>query len=85
MDLVGQLPHFVDHVREPYKLTNILRRETAFAAYKLGSMYSAGVHGFKMDTKRAKRWLAMAKDLSIRSGSLSPSELENVDCYLKKL
>ena len=54
----------------------------AFAAYKLGSMYFAGVHGFRVDVKRAKKWLTLAKD---RSDSLGPSEVANIESYLMKL
>mmetsp|Transcript_27884 Transcript_27884/g.47373 ORF Transcript_27884/g.47373 Transcript_27884/m.47373 type:complete len:224 (+) Transcript_27884:1285-1956(+) len=57
---------------------------SAFAAYKLGSMYF-GVHGFKVDAKRSKRWLMLAKELSTRSNSLGPIELENIESYLNKL
>ena len=54
----------------------------ALAAYKLGSMYYAGVHGFRVDAKKAKRWLTLAKD---RSSSLGPVELENIESYLNML
>ncbi len=54
----------------------------AFAAYKLGSMYYAGVHGFRVDAKKAKRYLTMAKT---RSSSLGPLELENIERYLSML
>lgn len=54
----------------------------AFAAYKLGSMYFAGVHGFRVDFKRAKKWLTLAKD---RSGSLGPVEVANIESYLMQL
>ena len=45
-------------------------------------MYFAGVHGFRVDIKRAKKWLMLAKD---RSGSLDPSEVANIESYLNKL
>ena len=45
-------------------------------------MYFAGVHGFRVDVKRAKKWLMLAKD---RSGSLDPSEVANIESYLNKL
>jgi|SaaInl74LU_5_DNA_1037368.scaffolds.fasta_scaffold11895_2 hypothetical protein len=48
-------------------------------------MYFAGVHGFKVDAKRSKRWLMLAKELSTRSSSLGPMELENIESYLNKL
>jgi hypothetical protein len=60
-------------------------RTLAFAAYKIGSMFFAGVHGFKADSREAKRWLTLAKELSTRRGSLAPSELENITSYLDKL
>lgn len=57
----------------------------AYAAYKLGSFYFAGVHGFDVDKKRATKWLTLAKELSNSSGMLEASELDNIHSYLNKL
>ncbi|KAL7542570.1 hypothetical protein ACHAXR_011898 [Thalassiosira sp. AJA248-18] len=57
---------------------------SAFAAYKLGSFYYAGVHGFKEDRKRAQKWLSRA-DTSNTATSLSESERENIRTYLNSI
>ena len=63
-------------------MVNSMMSDTAFAAYKLGSFYYAGVHGFKEDRKRAEKWLNRA---SIKLSELDKSERENVCKYLSSL
>lgn len=56
---------------------------SAFAQYKLGSLFYAGAHGFKQDRKRAEKWLA--RSASNTSNNLNEQERENTEKYLSSL
>mmetsp|Transcript_38161 Transcript_38161/g.80304 ORF Transcript_38161/g.80304 Transcript_38161/m.80304 type:complete len:295 (+) Transcript_38161:61-945(+) len=63
-------------------LVDAANEGSAFAAYKLGSFYYAGVHGFKEDRKKAQKWLSRANS---KLSELEPSERGNVHKYLSSL